>query len=73
MRSNRLLILIVIAIVLTGGAYASVPYTRAASLFVRTANLGRSESRDDNMSDRSGLLTRFGRASLDVASHVRGE
>jgi dienelactone hydrolase len=40
MRSNRLLILIIIAIVLTGGAYASVPYARAASLFVRTANVG---------------------------------
>ena len=40
MRSNKLLILIVVAIVLAGGAFASVPYVRAGSLFVRIANIG---------------------------------
>ncbi|MBI4263054.1 MAG: hypothetical protein HY657_01640 [Acidobacteria bacterium] len=40
MRSNRVLALIVAAIVAVGAAYAAAPYARAASLFVRVANVG---------------------------------
>ena len=40
MRLNRLFVLIVVGILLAGAVYAAVPYARAASLFVRSANLG---------------------------------
>ena len=40
MRSRRLIALVVAAILVVGGIYIAAPYVRAASLFVRFANLG---------------------------------
>jgi dienelactone hydrolase len=40
MRSPRLIVLIILALVAGSGVYAARPYARAASLFVRAANLG---------------------------------
>ena len=40
MRPRRLIALVVTAILVVGGIYIAAPYARAASLFVRAANLG---------------------------------
>jgi dienelactone hydrolase len=40
MRSRRLLVLVLITAVIALGAYAAVPYARAASLIIRAAGLG---------------------------------
>jgi dienelactone hydrolase len=40
MRSRRLAVLLVVALVVGLGAYAAIPYARAASLIVRAAGLG---------------------------------